>query len=185
MPASVSQQPLYEIHASNFDCVYESCAEPLYKFFFYRLLSEEKAEDLCSDVFLKAFEKMSQYDAQKGTVLCWLYGIAKNVLVDYYRKNIPQENIETLYEIPSLCNIEHEVLQRLEVQDVMKTLHSFPLETRRILLYRLWDEMSYAEIATLTGRTEASVKMLVSRTLKTLRPEHLVGLLLLRLVSSF
>ena len=58
------------------------------------------AEDLCSDVFVKAYSALDRFDPAKASVSTWLYTIMRNTLTDYYRRNtmtdeIPEEVLET------------------------------------------------------------------------------------------
>lgn len=55
------------------------------------------AEDLCSDVFLKIYEKLDTYNKAKSSISTWIFTITRNTLIDYYRtRNVTCEIPETL-----------------------------------------------------------------------------------------
>jgi RNA polymerase sigma-70 factor (ECF subfamily) len=66
------------------------------------------------------------------------------------------------------------VEQREELERLERALAELPLESRELVVLRFIEEMSYAEIATTTGRTEAALRGKVFRALKLLR-DHLAG----------
>ena len=63
--------------------VFEYYYPKLYRYFYYRVRIKEDAEDLASEVFVKMVKSIKR---QTGNFAAWLYMIAKNTLVDYYRR---------------------------------------------------------------------------------------------------
>jgi len=60
----------------------------IYSYLYYRCLHKETAEDLTASVFLKTLEKLSTFNPENGNFFAWLYGIAKNLLADFYRARV-------------------------------------------------------------------------------------------------
>jgi RNA polymerase sigma-70 factor (ECF subfamily) len=71
----------------DFGLLYDLYVKKIYSYFFFRTSSKEISEDLTSICFTKAFEKIHQVDPKKGAFRSWLYQIAKNTLVDYFRSH--------------------------------------------------------------------------------------------------
>lgn len=167
---------------SAFASLYDAYLDRVYRYVYFRTHHKETAEDLTATVFVKALEKLSSFDPEKAGFTTWLYTIARNALTDHYRRRKPDTDIEDVWDtlasgedIPADTDVRARLTQ---VQDLMKDL---PAAQREIVLLRVWDELSYAEIAEVTGKSEAASKMAFSRAVATLRkraPDALLVLLL-------
>jgi RNA polymerase sigma-70 factor (ECF subfamily) len=154
-----------------FGLLYDRYMAKIYRFIYYKTFVKETAEDITSDVFHKAFERLHSFDSKKGVFSAWLYRIARNTVIDHYRtqkKNIPIDDIFDLATENRTIE-EHDALSALaKVEEYLKSL---PARQREIITLRLWEELSYREIADIIGGTEDSVKMAFSRAIRDVR-EH-------------
>jgi RNA polymerase sigma-70 factor (ECF subfamily) len=154
-----------------FGVLYDRYTSKIYRFIYYKTFVRETAEDITSDVFHKAFERLHSFDTTKGTFSAWIYRIARNAVIDHYRtqkKNIPIEDVFDLLSENRTIE-EHDALTTLaRVEEYLKTL---PSRQREIITLRIWEELSYKEIADIIGGTEDSAKMAFSRAIRELR-EH-------------
>ncbi|MDQ6985578.1 MAG: sigma-70 family RNA polymerase sigma factor [Candidatus Dojkabacteria bacterium] len=74
------------IHA--FDKLYQYYVTRIYSYIFYRTSNKEVAEDITSAVFLQACQKIQMFDISKGfRFSAWLYQVAHNKMIDYFRRN--------------------------------------------------------------------------------------------------
>lgn len=64
--------------------LYDASLERMYRYIFFRVSVQQTAEDLTSQVFIKAWEKLAQYQP-RGSFMAWLYAIARNTVIDHYR----------------------------------------------------------------------------------------------------
>ena len=153
----------------------------IYDYLFYRTHHKETAEDLASTVFLKALERGQSFDPEKGSFGAWIYRIAHNTLIDQYRANRPTADIEDIWDLlASGEDVARDADARERLRAVEKRLAELPAGQREVLILRLWDGLTYAEIAELTGKSEAAGKMAFSRGLSALREgESLLALILL------
>lgn len=182
----VEQQAVFAVQSGQteqFTVLYDLYIDKIYRFLFYRLHHKELAEDLTSQTFLQAFDKIHQYDAGKGAFGAWLYRVARNLMIDEVRRKKPTDTIDNHYDLQDDTNIEADVDAQLSAESVQKLLESLPVDARELLTLRLWDELSYAEIAGLTGKTEGALKMQFSRLIKKLQ-ETAPGLLLALLLIN-
>lgn len=69
----------------GFEQMYEKFFPKIYNYVFYQILSKEDTEDIVSTVFMKVARNAQNYDESKATLSTWIYRIAKNTLIDYYR----------------------------------------------------------------------------------------------------
>ncbi len=161
----------------SFVYLYDRYVEKIYKFLYFRTFDQQLAEDITSQVFLKVMNKISTFNESKGTFQAWLYQIARNLLIDEYRKQKPTDNIDAHFDLASGINLEAETGQTLTNEALHKLLMTLPAEAQELITMRLWQEMPYAEIAAVTGKTEGSLKMQFSRIILQLQKHsHLLVL---------
>lgn len=153
----------------DFDALYTAHVDAIYRYLYRRTLVRMTAEDLTSTTFLKALEKIDKFDPAKGGFGGWVMTIAKNVLVDHYRSLKPVVDIDDVWDLSSDDDVAGNLEHRETHSALREALKSLPKDKREIVLLRIWDNLSYAEIAALTGKTEGNAKVIFSRALKDLR----------------
>lgn len=166
----------------SFDPLYEAYAKRIYAYVYRRTLHKQTAEDLTSTTFLKALEHIGSYSPAKGAFGAWLYRIARNAIVDHYRSHRPHEDIETVWDLSSTENVATDIADRSSYEEVRDALHSLKPAQREIVLLRVWEGLSYAEISSLLGKSESNCKVIFHRAIKDLRSSLPISTLLLLLV---
>ena len=164
---------------TGFAEVYDAHIEKIYAFVYYRVSHREIAEDLTSATFLKALDKYATFKG--GNVRAWLYRIARNTITDHYRTHHPPVDLETAQDVPSTSNPAQDAETRMQLGRVREELDKLPAEQRDIVLLRVWDGLTHAEIAEILGKSEASVKMQFSRSLRQLQSKLPLAVLILLL----
>ncbi|MEY4745052.1 MAG: hypothetical protein RL272_997 [Candidatus Parcubacteria bacterium] len=153
-----------------FGRLYDAYVRRIYDFVYYRTHHKETAEDLTSDVFLKAFAKMDGFDAGKGTFAAWLYRIARNRVIDHYRASKRVDDIEDVWDLLRSGNdVARDADARERLRETEAHMAALPAAQRDIVIMRAWDGLSYAEIAEITGKSESACKMSFSRAVAALR----------------
>ncbi len=149
--------------------LYDCYLDKIYRFIYYKIWNKETAEDITSDVFHKAFQKIDSYDPTKGTFSAWIYRIARNSVIDHYRTAKKTVDIEDAFDLGEEDRTidEHDTL--LTLGKVREFLELLSARQREIITLRVWEELSYREIAERIGGTEDSAKMAFSRAMKELR----------------
>ena len=155
----------------DFDLLYERYARPIYAFASRRLLDRGAAEDVTSVVFLKAIESIRSFNPRKAGFRTWLYQIARNAVIDHVRSQSHRatDDIESAWEIPGADRADDRVKAALRDEKLRSALAELSPLQREIVFLRIWEDLSYAEIAALTGKNEGHCKVLFSRTMKELR----------------
>jgi len=151
---------------------YKQFRDKIFTYFLYRVgFDHALAEDLTSEVFIKAFEKFDSYD-QERPFQAWIYRIAHNHLVNHYRASRPQISIDELDESGQqiadakyLNGLVAEVDQRL----LLEQISLIPKKYSTALLYRYVDQLEYIEIAELLEINEGNARVLVHRAQEMLR----------------
>ncbi len=166
---------------TEFASLYDAHVRDIYRYLYYRTQHRETAEDLTSHVFMKALDKFSSYDKTRGTFIAWLYRIAKNALIDHYRASRETLDIEDVWDLQSDTDVVRDAEALERVEKLRPYLQALPKDQRELLLLRLWDGLSYAEIAVIVGKSEDACKMAFSRVVAKLRKEVPASILLLLL----
>ncbi len=154
---------------SQFGSLYDYYIKRVYDFIYFKTHHKETAEDLTSVTWTKAFERLDGFDMEKGSFQSWIYKIAQNTVIDHYRTKREMTAIDDSWDIPSKENIERDAEARRTLELLQSHLATFDSKQRDILIMRLWQELSYAEISEILDISEASAKMTVSRALVKLR----------------
>jgi RNA polymerase sigma-70 factor (ECF subfamily) len=137
----------------------------------YRMLNNaQDAEDAVQEIFLRAYRRLDTYDVDRKFVT-WLLTIASNYCIDRLRRRrfdwLTLDDVA--FWLPSTrIGPERNALlneQRLAVQ---RALQSLPEQYRSITVLRYWQDLSYLEIAEVTGLTESAVKTRLHRARKML-----------------
>jgi RNA polymerase sigma-70 factor (ECF subfamily) len=154
--------------AEAFGELYDLYANSVYSFIVYRVSNREVAEDLTSDVFIKALQAMSWFDPSRASLRAWLYQIARNRVIDYYRTHKPTDDLELAATFPAASDVVADLETAQERELVKKLLGELPPEQRDLVMMRVWDELSYKEISEITGQNENNLKVQFGRVVKKL-----------------
>ncbi len=151
--------------------IYDLYADRIFRFIFHKTMQRDLAEDLTSDTFVRALEKIKQFNADKGQFSTWIYTISRNLITDHWRSYHEHKDIEDVWDLASLDDVLEATHKQLVGEKLQKALRELAAESREVLMMRFWQDLSFAQIAELTGKSEGAVKMTVGRALKKLRAD--------------
>lgn len=162
--------------STAFSDLYEQYLTPIFRFVFFRVRTKEDAEDLTQHVFLKAWAALPKFKEEGQAFSAWLYRIARNTTVDYWRKKKPLSLDPSSLVLQSRQDKALDPLatasQKEEAEHIRKALHILNEDQQTILTLKFIEDLSNAEIALVTGKTEGAIRQIQSRALKALR-QHL------------
>ena len=169
---------LYRVRAKKdpeaFGKIYDLYARRIYRFVYFKVSSEEEAQDLTADVFLKAWSYL--LDEKGGEVRhlsALLYGIARNRVIDHYRSRALRETLPLADGAEELLADERMDLKKadaaIDARLLEKRLRSLKDEYREVLVMKHLDELETAEIAKILGKTHGNVRVLLHRATEALR----------------
>lgn len=167
----------------QFGALYDKHIRKIYDFIYFKTYHKETAEDLASQTFLKAAENYEKFDSHKGTFSAWLYKIARNTVIDYYRTHKVEANIEDIFDLSQEDDVLGDFDRKENLQKVKAHLSKLSPEQREIIIMRVWQEMSYEEIAEVLGKSQESCRMMFSRTLVRLKQEIPLTIFILLLIG--
>jgi RNA polymerase sigma-70 factor, ECF subfamily len=158
-----------EKHA-KFKKYYKSHMPKIYRYVFFRV-GQNKAltEDLVSEIFLKALEKLEQFD-DTGSFTAWIYGIAKNHVIDHYRKHrkaVSLDEIENI--IPSGHETEKIAGQKINAAHLQFALEKLPEKKKELIMLRYFAGNSFKQIAKIIKKDETAARVATHRALKELK----------------
>ncbi len=176
--AETDEQALVRAARSDpaaFAQLYRQYATPVYRYTLARVGNCEEAQDLTSQTFLSALQAIRNFRGQ-SKFSTWLFGIAHNKCVDYFRqRRTVQVPLELAEMQPSTgLQLDDEVERRVQFQELARNARLLPVDQAEALSLRIFGGLSAAEVGQVMGRSEASVKMLVHRAVCQLhiRLEH-------------
>lgn len=169
----------------DFAVLYDKYAKKIYSFVYFKTQHRQTAEDLVTQVFIKALENINNFDIGKGTFQAWLYQIARHKVIDHYRTAKKDVDINDVWDLEDGSDIKKDIDIKNKLSQVEDYLKELKSEQREIITMRVWQDMSYKDIAEAMGKSEAACKMMFSRAINTLRQEMplavFVSLFLIRL----
>lgn len=137
----------------------------IYYYLFYRVKNKEDAEDLTSEVVLKMVKGLRN---QHGNFRAWIYKIARNALIDYYRKigRVQEISYEDLsHTIPADENPK----EILMIDRLKEAITHLTKEQADLITLKFIQEYDNKEIAQIMGKPIGAIKVLQYRALKALR----------------
>jgi len=169
-PFNVQAEALQKGEAGSAEKIFDHFSRPIYAFFMARIRHKETAQDLTQEVFLKVIKSIEQFDRKSGDFTSWIWQIARNSAIDYFR----HKRSFYLADMPDGgANISEERVQSDEsakVREIMTIVESFPAEEQELFQLHFVADVSYAELARVTGKTESALRVAIHRLRKKLIP---------------
>ena len=175
LPESASQetQLIKQAKAGNADAfagLYDIYIDDVYRFILHRVGNKQTAEDLTSQVFLKAWDNLGRYKMQGLPFGAWLFRIARNSVIDHYRTykdTLPLE-AEAMFKPDPKANVVKEVERRLEGEWLQAVLQRLTEDQREVLTLKFINGLKTGEVAKIMGKRQGAIRALQMRALQAL-----------------
>lgn len=157
--------------AAAFGLLYDRHVAAIYRYVYYRVRDDAEAEDLTSDVFIRALKAMPRYEPRQA-FLAWLYRIARNAVIDRARKGNRQVSFEDALEHPGVDKIvepDAEILAHSDSATLRDALQKLTPLQREVVVLRFLEGYSTLEIAGMVGKREGTVRGIQFRAIGALR----------------
>jgi len=173
MPLANERQLVLQAQAGNseaFGQLYDAYMERIYRFVYFRVEDQQTAEDITSQVFLKAWSNLDRFQFSRTPYLAWLYTIAHNAVIDHYRTR----KVTTALDDVQLSQpdhsevVENEIDLTVEMQSVKSALRTLTDDQQKVLTLKFIEGMSNNEIARHLGKREGAIRALQMRGLQAL-----------------
>ena len=143
-----------------FDILLNRYKDRLYAYIYYTVRNEELAEDIFQETFTKAIVTIQQgrYN-ENGKFPAWLTRIAHNLIIDCFRQETQENLVSCDEEERNLLNnirlsegtVEAEIVNHQILSDVRRLMKHLPDEQREVVHMRFYQDLSFKEIAEMTG----------------------------------
>lgn len=162
---------LTEVHS-----LYKHNVAKLYKYFYYKTLSQSDAEDLTSETFLQ-FTKAVVAEKDVQDPIKYLYGVAKNVFLTFLRKKYSENELTHILKLLNEREPTVAITEYIETIDTFPTLeeraayfiNQLPQKQRELVTLRLIDKLTPTEISGRIGKDINYVKTTLKRGMKSLK----------------
>ena len=158
--------------ASAFGLLYDRYQPQIYRFIYLKVSHREEAEDLTHQVFLKSWQNIGGYKFQGFPFSSWLYRIARNQVIDYYRVKKNNLNLEEISESKiddSSIGIIAILDDNSDVKKIKEAIKQLSPGHQDVIILRFIEELSLKETASALKKTEIAVKLLQHRAIKNIK----------------
>jgi RNA polymerase sigma factor (sigma-70 family) len=163
--------------APELERVYLEHVGAVYAFLAYSV-PDGVAEDLTSATFERVIRAWDRFDPRRGSEKTWILTIARNILVDHYRRQ-SHRNVVSTDEYPELLDeldyTDEHLVRALETEELRSLLSVLSERERQILALRYAADLQAADIASILELSSANVHQILSRSLRRLR-DHALAL---------
>ncbi len=155
-----------------FSTLYRMYVDRIYNYVYQRTGSHADAEDLTARTFLKALVHLEAFEFRGVPFSAWLYRIAHNAVVNWYRDQHRHRVVSLdalIVSTREADRLEDWTQAREEERVLQSVLRRLPQERQQLLVLKFSEGLTNAEIGRIMGRTEGAIKSLYHRTLLDLR----------------
>ena len=161
--------------AVAFRVLYDRYAERICRYHLRRSHDEDAALDLVAETFAQAWcVRRAFRDEAQGSAAPWLYGIARNVLLQSVRRERLEDRARQRLGALERSDRPLAAPEESWLEGIDELLDSLPIEQRRALELRVVEDMPYDRVAERLAITPENARMRVHRALKALRDRHLM-----------
>lgn len=156
--------------------LYRRHVQSVYRYHMAHTGNVHDAEDLTSQTFMAAMEGLKSYRGA-APYIAWLMGIASRLRARFFRGIKPEVPLDAAVHIPTpSLPTDKAAARRLQRDHILRALKKISADRAEALILCFFSGLSFVEAAQTLGKSEAAVKMLVSRGLQDLRTRTSIGL---------
>lgn len=155
--------------ADAFGMLYEQYSEIIFRYVYSHLENRLDAEDLTEEIFIRAWRALPKYDERGLPFSAFLFRIARNSLIDYYRQKKVVQSLDDIEIQSHEAGPEEAVDVRIENKDLRQTIAELREDYRNVLIFRFLSGLSPDETAQVMQRSVGAVRVLQHRALSALK----------------
>jgi RNA polymerase sigma-70 factor (ECF subfamily) len=155
-----------ETLTNGFMNAYDQYADELYRFCYFKVSNQERAEDLVQDIFARYWQALR--DGQEvGNPRAFLFTMARNRIIDWYRKKKDQ-SLDQLQEegLEPVGSGAGDIERSAEMRRALEAIETLDEPSRDAVILRYMEGWTPAEIAALTNETANAVSVRLNRAIK-------------------
>jgi RNA polymerase sigma-70 factor, ECF subfamily len=162
----------------SFESLIEKHRGPMIHFLHRMVQNDAVAEELTQEVFLRVFKSRGSYQPS-AKFTTWLFRIGTHLALNWIRDGRHEKSQTSLdnettdggsRQVPDRRrSVEQEMLYQAKLREVRQAIHCLPAKQRAAVMMHKYEDMEYAQIASVIGCTESAVKSLLFRAYEALR----------------
>lgn len=150
--------------------IYDLYNAEIYRYAARLLGDQHAAEDCVAETFSRLLQSIRGGGGPKENVRAYLFRMAHNWIVDYYRRRIEHQSLAEREDLPDpLGNPTHQVSEDMDRERVRAAIFRLPLEQQQVIELRFIEDWSHDEVASYLGKTVEATRALQYRALASLR----------------
>ncbi|TSC75448.1 MAG: RNA polymerase sigma-70 factor, ECF subfamily [Parcubacteria group bacterium Gr01-1014_30] len=156
----------------EFGKIYDDYIEKIYRFIFLKVSSQEVAQDLTSETFLRTWEKFKEGGNNPiENPRAFLYQTARNLVVDHYRDKAKFQvvSVDATPIVDSAADLEKRAIVDSDLSVVKASLADLKEDYQNVIIWHYLDDLPMPAVAKLLDRTEEATRVLLHRALKSLK----------------
>ncbi len=150
--------------------LYDLYVDKIYKYIYYKSGRTDEAEDLTAQVFMKAWEAIGNYKWEGYPFSTWLYRIAHNQMIDYYRTHRETFPLDTARARESGTDPFEHAERTFTSTQIRNALHHLTHDQQRVIVLRFLEGYSTSEVAAIMDKDPDAIRALQHRALRALQP---------------
>lgn len=164
-----------------FGDLYNKYVERIYNYHYRHTSNSTEAEDLTSRTFYRALRSLHRYRETGASFQAWLFRIAHNLVVNWYRDNKDHHHVSIDVDHPvtlraTSLSPESRLTQTETQQALLTVIDDLAEDRKTLIILKFVERMTNAEIGEVLGRSEGAIKALYHRTLIDLRKSMKEGI---------
>jgi len=154
-----------------FGQLYDHYLPKIYRFVLLKVGQKEESEDIVHDVFINAWQNLGTYSSKGFPFSSWLYHIARNKVIDYYRLKKPTTHLEDLDDsfVKVASNAEKLFDINLDLEKVKSAIQKLTPEQQDVVIMKFVEDLTHQEIAAALNKSEGAVRLLQHRAINNLK----------------
>ncbi len=147
--------------------LYDRFVDRIFRYIYYKVGARAEAEDLTAQVFMKAWEAIGHYQWMDRPFAAWLYRIAHNIVVDYFRT---RRDISSLDEMPFIeeenaASLEEITQRHMTAEVLRRAISRLTQDQQRVIILRFLEGYSTEQVAQILDKQPGAVRTLQHRAL--------------------
>ena len=154
-----------------FTQIYDDHVNKIYRFIFLKVSSQDIAQDLCSETFIRVWKSFNSEDKQIDNPQAFLYQTARNLVIDHYRQKgkVQTIQIDNIPIIDDRTDLERKSFQDSDLGAIQSVLASIKPEYQEIVTYHYINDLTVPEIAKIVNKSENNVRVTLHRALSSIK----------------
>lgn len=126
-----------------------------------------EAEDITQNVFVKIFAKIDTFDESKASISTWVYTIAQNTVIDFYRTR--KVNVELPEDIPQDVGLDEDILNAEVLEALADALEQMDERERDLIVLHYYQNRTLKEVSEALGMSYSNTKLVHNKAIVNLR----------------